>query len=57
VSFGVGWKAEVHSRLSPTVCTEPGYLEMRLKRITAAGIPPPVAEELKAHCAALAQRK
>jgi hypothetical protein len=39
------------SRLSPAVCSEPGYLEMRLRRIAVGGIPQPVADELKQHCA------
>jgi hypothetical protein len=44
--------AMTEARLSPTVCSEPGYLEMRLKRIATAGIPQPVADQLKKHCAA-----
>jgi hypothetical protein len=37
--------------LSKAVCTEPGYLETRLKRLAVSGMPPPIADELKAHCA------
>jgi hypothetical protein len=44
--------AMTQTRLSPAVCSEPGYLEMRLRRIAVAGIPRPVADELKKHCSA-----
>lgn len=44
--------AMTETRLSAAVCSEPGYLEMRLKRIAVAGIPRPVADELKKHCSA-----
>jgi hypothetical protein len=27
--------------LSPKLCSEPGYMDMRLKRIALAGLPPP----------------
>jgi hypothetical protein len=31
--------------LSKAVCTEPGYLETRLKRLAVSGMPPPIADE------------
>jgi hypothetical protein len=36
--------------LSQTVCTEPGYLEMRLARLALAGVPRPEVDRLKSHC-------
>jgi len=39
------------SRLSPTLCSESGYLEMRLKRIALAGLPQAEADQLKQVCA------
>jgi hypothetical protein len=39
--------------LSPTVCTEPGYLQMRLTRLALGGVPRPEVDRLKAHCAKL----
>jgi len=43
------------SRLSPALCTQPGYLEMRLSRLSLIGPPPnaPIspADSLKAFCA------
>lgn len=38
---------------SSSVCTEPGYLEMRLKRLTLAGVPRLEADRLKQHCGSL----
>jgi hypothetical protein len=42
--------AMTESRLSPALCQEPGWMEMRLKRIALAGLPPPEAERVKQHC-------
>jgi hypothetical protein len=36
--------------LSATLCAEPGYVEMRLKRIALAGLPPPEVERVKKLC-------
>jgi hypothetical protein len=36
--------------LSTTLCSEPGYVEMRLKRIALAGLPPPEVERVKKLC-------
>jgi hypothetical protein len=36
--------------LSPKLCGEPGYVEMRLKRIALAGLPPPEIERVKKLC-------
>ena len=36
--------------LSPTLCAEPGYVEMRLRRIALAGLPPPEVERVKQLC-------
>jgi hypothetical protein len=36
--------------LSPKLCVEPGYVEMRLKRIALAGLPPPEVERVKNLC-------
>lgn len=41
------------SPLPPALCKEPGYVEMRLARIAAAGGPKVEAERLKAYCASL----
>jgi hypothetical protein len=43
--------------LSQAICSEPGYVEMRLKRLAVAGLPPPLAAELKQHCAAAPGRQ
>jgi hypothetical protein len=48
--------AMTEARLSPAVCSEPGYLEMRLRRIAAAGIPQPEADKLRKHCATQIQK-
>jgi hypothetical protein len=37
--------------LSPAICTEPGYLDSRLARMTLAGVPPSEGERLKEFCA------
>lgn len=37
--------------LSPTICTDPGYLENRLQRMAIAGYPPPETDRLKSFCA------
>lgn len=42
------------SQLPPALCREPGYIEMRLARIAAAGGPKVEAERLKTYCAGLA---
>jgi hypothetical protein len=36
--------------LSTKLCAEPGYVEMRLKRIALAGLPPPEVERVKKLC-------
>jgi hypothetical protein len=36
--------------LSTKLCTEPGYVEMRLKRIALAGLPPPEVERVRKLC-------
>ena len=36
--------------LSREVCSEPGYVETRLERMLAAGIPKPEVERLRKHC-------
>jgi hypothetical protein len=36
--------------LSKKLCAEPGYVEMRLKRIALAGLPPPEVERVKKLC-------
>ena len=36
--------------LSPDLCTEPGYVEMRLERIALAGLPPPEVERVTRLC-------
>lgn len=38
--------------LPASICTEPGYLEARLRRLATAGLPPPVADELRTRCPA-----
>ena len=38
--------------LSPKLCAEPGYVEMRLERIRLAGLPPPEVERVKKLCKA-----
>jgi hypothetical protein len=38
--------------LSTKLCAEPGYVEMRLKRIALAGLPPPEVERVKKLCKA-----
>jgi hypothetical protein len=43
--------AMTEARLPPTVCSQPGYLDMRLKRIALAGIPQAEADKLKELCA------
>ena len=45
----------VHARHSPNrcpqrLCSEPGYVDMRLKRIALAGLPPPEVERVKKLC-------
>ena len=37
--------------LSPTICSEPGYLETHLRRMALSGVPPAEAERLKQFCA------
>jgi len=37
--------------LSPTLCTDPGYLDNRLQRMAIAGYPPPETDRLKSFCA------
>ena len=36
--------------LSPALCAEPGYVQMRLKRISLAGLPPPEVDRVKKLC-------
>jgi hypothetical protein len=36
--------------LSPKLCSEPGYMDMRLKRIALAGLPPPEVERVEQLC-------
>jgi hypothetical protein len=49
--LGVPPAAAGDEPLSPGLCTEPGYVEMRLKRIALAGLPPPEVERVKLLCA------
>jgi hypothetical protein len=37
--------------LSPTICTIPGYVDTRLRRIALAGLPSSEAKKLKDFCA------
>jgi hypothetical protein len=37
--------------IPPELCSEPGFLEMQLKRIAMAGVPPFEADRLKEYCA------
>lgn len=37
--------------VSKALCTEPGYVDMRLKRIAVAGLPPPEIERVRRLCA------
>lgn len=46
--------AMTESRLSPELCSEPGYVEMRLKRIALAGLPQVEADVLKRLCGTVA---
>ena len=39
-----------HSRWLPSLCADTAYMNMRLKRIAVAGIPPAEAERLKRTC-------
>ena len=41
--------------LSRELCSEPGYVEMRLKRISLAGLPPPEAQRVKTLCGGTAR--
>jgi hypothetical protein len=43
--------AMTEARLPRTVCSQPGYLDMRLRRIALAGIPQAEADKLKELCA------
>jgi hypothetical protein len=47
----LGPASQTHAEpLSPTLCAEPGYVEMRLKRISLAGLPPPEVDRVKKLC-------
>ncbi len=48
--------AMTNSRLPPALCTEPGYVEMRLARIALAGGPKVEADRLKEYCASVAPK-
>ena len=47
----LGTSAAVQTEpLSPKLCAEPGYVDMRLNRIGLAGLPPPEVERVKKLC-------
>lgn len=43
--------------IPPALCSEPGFLEMQLKRISLTGVPRAEADQLKQYCAAQAPRQ
>ena len=48
--------AMTRSRWLPSLCADTAYMNMRLKRIAVAGIPPAEAERLKKYCSEVASK-
>lgn len=53
--LGPSWETR-HGQLSAALCAEPGYLDIRLKRIALSGVPKFEADQLTEYCASLAAK-